>query len=524
MSPRPRWWPGAALGLLAISGILLVLVSTRHGVGVSPDSVGYIGAARNLLAGRGLVSPAVVIEQQAPLALQPPLFPLLLSILGLSGLEPAVGARWLNAVLMGANAAMIGVLIYKNTQGASLAALLGMTLFVTSTDILGIHTMAWTEPLFIFFSLVTLSLVASLIERANGTTIAAGATASLAFLTRYPGAALVITGMLALISPWRRPHLGARLRRSMVFAVTAGLPLAVWAIRTFRLVGSPVGRETVLRPISTGHVLSILATYTNWFVPSRLPGLPPAVTKILGSAALAGAFLCAVLLVRRGMASRPDGPGTGPGALPRLLLIFAAVYVALLLGSAAALADFWFASLGGRHQTPVFAAALIALVCLGHRAMRAGSPVFRTMVVVVGIALGASYVARAAVWIPRVSSDGQGYASRSWRDSSIIGRVKLLPPDLPIYSNAPDAVYFLTGRPTWPLPAKFVLARGRANTGYAIEIARLAEVFGDRDAALIYFQDITWRWYLPTEEELAKALPVHMVLTADNATLYVPQR
>lgn len=521
--PGHNWGPGAAIGLFGIAGVLLVLFSTMYGVGISPDSVGYIGAARSLLAGRGLTSPAVVTEQPNTLALQPPFFPLVLSAFGLLGVEPAVGARWLNALLMGANAMLVGTMIYRNTQGAGLAALLGMTLMLTSTDMLSVHTMAWTEPLFVFLSMATISLLASRLGTDQGSFAAAGTTASLAFLTRYPGAALVLTGIVAIVSPRTRP-LRKRLRSAFLFSAVAFLPLTLWMFRNLLTVGSVAGRDTVLRPITVNHLMSLLTTYTNWLVPSDLPGVPLGVSRMMSFAALSGMVLFSILLVRRGVRYQSQSPSRDSGTLPQLLFIFAALYTALLLSSATLLADFWFASLGGRHQTPVFAAALVALVCLGHRAVRLGSPAFRIFVTSVCVILVASYATRATVWVTRQHNDGQGYASRSWRESLVIGEVNSLPPDVPVFSNAPDAIYFLTGRPTRALPAKFVLTKGRANTDYPVELARLAEFFETRDAALVYFRTVTWRWYLPAEAELVRSLPVQAVFKTDEGTVYLSRR
>src|SRR5687768_2666146 len=100
---------GAMPALLVVGGVCalaLMLWTTALGAGVSPDSVLYIDAARNLLAGKGLVALGI------PLSHYPPGYPAVLALGGLAGIEPLAGARLLNALLFGLNAMLIGWLAY----------------------------------------------------------------------------------------------------------------------------------------------------------------------------------------------------------------------------------------------------------------------------------------------------------------------------------------------------------------------------------------------------------------------------
>jgi hypothetical protein len=45
--------------IIAILGFLIILVTTRWGIGASPDSVVYIGGARNLTTGNGFTMKTV---------------------------------------------------------------------------------------------------------------------------------------------------------------------------------------------------------------------------------------------------------------------------------------------------------------------------------------------------------------------------------------------------------------------------------------------------------------------------------
>src|SRR4030042_2103472 len=91
-------------GLSAILGALFagfsgVLVTTRWGIGASPDSVAYLGVAHNLMSGRGLSLPFGDLAD-TPLTRFPPLYPMLLAGLGQVAGDPVVAARWLQRGLV----------------------------------------------------------------------------------------------------------------------------------------------------------------------------------------------------------------------------------------------------------------------------------------------------------------------------------------------------------------------------------------------------------------------------------------
>ncbi len=69
---------------LSLVGAAALVFGTRWGVGLSPDSAIYIGAARNLLARHGL-SVATYPGEFAPMTQYPPFFPALLAAIGLLG-------------------------------------------------------------------------------------------------------------------------------------------------------------------------------------------------------------------------------------------------------------------------------------------------------------------------------------------------------------------------------------------------------------------------------------------------------
>lgn len=145
-SPQSRLLSGALATLPALARFALSLLATRHGVGVSPDSVTYIDAARNLVAGNGLQALSWH-GSSVPLAHYPPLYPAALAAEGALGLDIPAAARWLNAALFAASLLLVARIGQRLTRSV-LFALLGCVLALSSTAMLRVQAMAWSESLF----------------------------------------------------------------------------------------------------------------------------------------------------------------------------------------------------------------------------------------------------------------------------------------------------------------------------------------------------------------------------------------
>ena len=272
------------LVVFGISAIALSLYTTSaHGVRTSPDSLYYISTARSLLNGEGLVAhmPAVIdvltggvttFEETAearPLTHWPPLYPISLAAIGLTGLDLFSGARYLNALLFGANVWLIGWLILREigSTGWSLAASLAM---ITSPALLRIHSFAWSEPLFILLTTISLFLLIYH-HRSNhlGLLILAGICSALAFLTRYIGVTVVLTGALVLVS-FSGSDVWSRIKRTVLYGAVACLPMALWLIRNYRLTHFLTGENPRASSDLYTILLRVFSTSTHWFLPEGL--------------------------------------------------------------------------------------------------------------------------------------------------------------------------------------------------------------------------------------------------------------
>jgi len=139
--------------MLGLMGALLVLLSTsRYGVGMSEDSVAYTSCARNLMSGDGYTC-HYSCQDSTAFVLWPPLFPTLLAALGKAGIAPLVGARFLNAIVFGLIVFASGQLFRMHMRSTALA-ILATTSVLLSVSLLNVSVFAWTEPLFTLLTIL----------------------------------------------------------------------------------------------------------------------------------------------------------------------------------------------------------------------------------------------------------------------------------------------------------------------------------------------------------------------------------
>src|SRR5436309_7746834 len=152
----------SAVGAVALLGSCILLISTRWGIGGYPDSVVYIGVARSILNGNGARF-FNDMGEFTPVTQYPPLYPSIMATLGIMGLDPLLGSRWLSALFFGANALLVVCILYRITlsPGASIA---GAFFALTSFPMIYIHSMAVSEPMFIFIVLLCFSFLALYLE------------------------------------------------------------------------------------------------------------------------------------------------------------------------------------------------------------------------------------------------------------------------------------------------------------------------------------------------------------------------
>jgi hypothetical protein len=422
---------------------VLVLVATRHGPGVSPDSVSYLAAARNLAHGRGLID-----FDGSELTVWPAGYPALLAGVNALGVSATAAARAVNACALAATVLLTCVLLCRHV--ASYGALLfGTAAVAVAPALVRTGDMVWSEPTFTVLVLAFVLLVEKAAARPSvGRLAVSGLVVSVAVLVRYLGFALVVAGVIALVvgacsSPtgWRRPGRAA-LGAAAQFVAWALVGPLVWAVRNRAEDLPAFGTHTDPRRGIGSAARDVLVGTGRLFVPD---GVPEGVA-VLVALAVAALVVGALVVVVRQPSARSMTTVT--------------VTVVCVVGAAFASRVTTETEANSRILAPVVPLLVVLAVWLSGevRARTAGRLDGGARVVAVlalaGL-LGFAGWAVALAWSH--GREGRGYAAPRYERSPLIRAAGAVPASALLYSNDPLAIAAVTERQ----PVRLLLAPGQ---------------------------------------------------------------
>ena len=459
----------------ATVGAFALIAATAKGLYVSPDAVLYVGTARNLLDGHGFTPPPGL----PPLQHFPPLFTVLLAAIGRLGVDPLTAARVVNVVAYAGIILLVGLVVRART-GSVPAGVVGAVLAACAVDLLTYAASALTEPLFVLLAIAALVALAAHLDRpSTPLLVGAAGLAAAACLTRYVGVSLVLAGVIALLLRRRWVDCG-------LFAAIAVVPLGAWFLWSG---GRGSDRSLSWHLFGADYLGQAARPFSRWLVPWPRPPI-----------ALLLAVALVVVLYRLGRFSS--------SSLNRLLGLFTVAYLAALVANRA-LTDVT-GRLDARFLVPLHVVAILVVVPALH-----GRKLPAPALALAAVLVAAQFV-DAAAWTAGGLTD-DGVARRGYNAAAVRHSVVLDDPGGPLYTNAADAVFFLTGRTSAPIPARKDYLTGKPNSHYAEELAALRSTGG----YLAYFDAITFRRsFQPSRSELERDLPLDVVFRDGVGTLY----
>lgn len=472
-----------AIGLIAVSAVGMLLYSTPEGLGLSDDSIAYIAGARSILAGNGYREAWLASNQ--PVTHFPPAFPFLLALIGSSGLDPLRGARFLNSLLFGANAFLLGLIGWRMTK-SQIAGLMLALLFAVNASLFRVHAVAMSEPLYIFFSLISFFLFEYYFERRRKRwLILAGCFVGMAYLTRYAGLALLATFILAMILLRDTWH--SRLSRSLVFVLSVLPWMAGWSIRNKLVADNATNRTLVYHPLTVENITTGIRNFSEFFIPVETWR-----RALINPPNLFIAFLSLLVLtllawvVYKGL-KKFFQPQTEP---PEILSFTNALYIFGYLASIVSSMMLFDASTKFklRINSPVYVSLLILLVLFGYWLWQKRTMILRGMVVAIAAFILTLSAYETYGVVTKLHKSGQGYASFKWYDSQAMDFLSQLPEGTRIYSNQPGPVYLYTNRPSYVLPDLVDAVTGLPREGYDEGVKALHEDVLSGNAVLALFK------------------------------------
>lgn len=429
----------------SLIGVTLVLASTsRYGAGLSYDSTVYIAVARDLMAGKGVVSSFVA---------QPPLYP---ALLGLFGVDPLRIAHIINAVILGLIVYLSGVMLYRHI-GANVLAVIGVVAILVTRSLVDVSVMAWSEPLFICFVLLFLLLTDRYLVTRNVILLTLlSVVAALASLTRYAGVTLLGSGLFVILLLLRTSP-KVKMLHSFLFVLVSAMPLGLWMLRNYAVSGTFFGPRWPSKFTLADAVTLTIRGLFSWLVPDRflqyrfaLTGLSLATITIFGMI-----IVYLVKFVSKEDRSRLQAiiPQIGP------IVIFIAVYTTFLITSSITIA---YDAIGIRLLSPIHVPTLILMLSFAQKLIEPVGKHFSkksingVLITTAFVVLLPSLELTTQNTMIRITQGAGGYNTDLWQRSETVQylRSHTLEGNYPVYSNAPDALYILAAMNGHMSPAK----------------------------------------------------------------------
>ena len=497
------------LALIMLAGVcasLLMWWITDLGPGVSPDSTVYIETAKNVLAGNGFFAGGEPTTYGAAYGDYPPAYPLLLAIVGLSQHGDIIrSGRLLGALLYGINLVLFVIAVRMCTARSRSATGCAVFVFLSSTSVMTVHAMAWSEPSFIAFTLAAFVLLSLHVLRPTTFSLmVASVMVGFAMATRYAGVALLPTMASTLLLLGDR-SMKQRVRDVFLASTVASLPLAAWLIRNLATSGTAINRVFAIHLFGISEAKAFINTMYDYALPITFFGW----TKTLHLAVVAALVLVTLVLLHRRNYIKHNAHSIRI-TLPTICFVFCLWYIVFFVISI----SFFDANTApdNRLMLPVFLALSVAMISLVWSLSLALDQRFIwysfMFFAFFSISMNISNNIYQAV---DIHEKGRGYTSRHWQSSEIISYLEDVGDDRIIYSNGPDAIRFLTEKEAITIPKKFLPRIWKANEEYEDQFSRLVVECTEGRVLIAHINGIGWRnWYLPSIEEFESAgnLPV----------------
>jgi hypothetical protein len=225
--------------LIGLIGSAIAIYTTANGPWGYTDPVEYISVAHSLNEGRGLA----YFEgdaQLTPETIHPPLYSLVLSLVGIFGANLVVASRWVNIAAFFISIFLAGWIFYRYSPAPAFG-IIASALMCTFPHMVVMFTSAYSEPLFILSILAGgWALLEYLQNEKLSLLIISALVVGTIPGTRYAGVAMVGAAALTVFllasgRPW------PRLKKTALFSLIAGLPILIWLAWVYFSSGHSLG-------------------------------------------------------------------------------------------------------------------------------------------------------------------------------------------------------------------------------------------------------------------------------------------
>lgn len=239
--------------------MILVIISTRSGMGISWDSTDYMAVGRNMASGIGTLDVVGL-----PMTVRPPGISSLICLGDWLGLMPSASFVLINSVSAGVST-YFAMLILKKAKIRTPIAISTLAIIAFSPSLLNMYSMAWSEPVFI--ALVVAALWISLSPRSITAHAILGVLFTFMFFIRYVGPFYSFPiALIAILSQSRSCGLTKSAFRIGSIYIASLIPQYFWLVRNESIDGTLTGARQGAGGSYLGPIKTMLGTFGSWVV------------------------------------------------------------------------------------------------------------------------------------------------------------------------------------------------------------------------------------------------------------------
>ena len=239
--------------------MILVVVSTRSGMGISWDSTDYMAVGRNMASGIGTLDVVGL-----PMTVRPPGISSLICVGDWLGLMPSASFVLINTVSAGVST-FFAMLILKKANIRTPIAISTLAIIAFSPSLLNMYSMAWSEPVFI--ALVMVALWIALSPRSLSVHLILGVLFASMFFVRYVGP--FYSFPIAVVAVFFQSRKSGLVKSTFLIGAiyfVSLIPQYLWLQRNETIDGTLTGARqgaggSYFEPIKT-----MLGTFGSWIV------------------------------------------------------------------------------------------------------------------------------------------------------------------------------------------------------------------------------------------------------------------
>lgn len=429
--------------------LFFVLLITQSGSGISPDSTSYISTGKNVYSGNGFL--IGYPGSYRPYTIWPPFYPLSIAAFMHLGFNAEHAARLVPIFCFAF--LMFPLFFIGKVLDDVFTGYIACLMCLIFTPLLWVTSYAWTEMIYIFFSVLAIFFLIKFDEskedrNKNALLCMCGFFTSLTILTKYIGVTLLLVGLIVILLK-SKSQLKKMFYQILLFGSISILPIIPWLYRnitfTSHLSGGNRGESAIgLLTNVNMTVLSLLYDFLLGPIPQLYFNL---YFSYVGLAIIATSFILLVVFAK----IYPGKRTALLGLIKKKYILFLYIFVYLI--TLIMLRSRWhFDPINTRLISPVYPFLILVVISCIHYVYRQKKTSVRKFVSVITILCLLFFVIQTSFFYS-YAKYGQGYNCLSWRNDQGIDWIESNVPDnATVYSDYADAIEFRLKRPCRYLP------------------------------------------------------------------------